>query len=121
MRQQAIAFLLCVHHFLAVSAWPTTATVRIGASRSTSVTLFGSGLLANTIRCCHRRSSATATVCFAMADNEGECGATTTINIDASKSFSNAAHDDATINSSSSFLSRKPKSGDVVTFTLHRF
>lgn len=60
-------------------------------------------------------------MCFAKADNEGECGATTTINLDASKSFSNAAHDDATINSSSSFLSRKPKSGDVVTFTLHRF
>ncbi|KAL7432791.1 hypothetical protein ACHAXH_001867, partial [Discostella pseudostelligera] len=119
IRQQAIAFFLCVHDFLAVCAWP--ATVRIGASRSTSVTLFGSGLLANTIRCCHRRSSATATVCFAKADNEGECGATTTINlVDAPKSSSDTVHD-ATINSSSSSLSRKPNSGDVVTFTLHRF
>lgn len=124
MRSQSFAFILYAHHhFFAARAWPTT-TARIGATRSSSVTLFGGGLLANTIRCGHNHNRRSP-ICFVKADDdEGECGATANTNLDAfDSSYSNGAHDTMlTVNSSSaSSLSRKPKSGDVVTFTLQRF
>mmetsp|Transcript_22130 Transcript_22130/g.53621 ORF Transcript_22130/g.53621 Transcript_22130/m.53621 type:complete len:414 (+) Transcript_22130:115-1356(+) len=102
MLLQAIALVAYSHLFLPASAWSTVAR----RGYKSSIARYGS-LLANIGSL---RSS--SSLFLAQQANDGECGVTPEI---PAPSSANSLVD------SSSSLSRKPKAGDVVTFTLLRF
>ncbi|KAL3787835.1 hypothetical protein ACHAW5_000963 [Stephanodiscus triporus] len=96
MLLQATTALLYVHHFLAASAW-SASTFGILAARSAVPTRYGGGLLLASI---------------GTASADGECRPTT---------IPEGTTAGSPPSSSGSSLGRRPKSGDVVTFTLRRF
>ncbi len=97
-----ITFLTYGYHFLSANAW-STSSIKRGINRQ-SVTRYGS-ILAN-IGGLHSASSL-----YLASGGDGECAVTPEIPV---------ATTPSTIDTSTA-LSRKPKSGDIVTFTLLRF
>jgi len=114
MMRQAIAIFFYSSIILSATAWSTAASRRSIIARPSVITY--SSLLAN-LGSLRRISSASSFSSLSLANtDEGQCGVTPEIpKPSASATF---VDDDP---SSSLSLSRTPKSGDIVTFTLLRF